>query len=131
MPPAYAPVAVAPVLETAVVAMPPMPPMPVVAGPEVWLDDTETLAKHGPISIGADGDEDGVVDEMDNCPYVANPKQSDANHDGLGDACESSSKKPSGSSGCSQLKDPDAAANSGWLVIVLAIATIARAMEAA
>jgi hypothetical protein len=35
-----------------------------------------------------DRDQDGVVDHDDNCPLVDNLDQVDANHDGLGDACE-------------------------------------------
>jgi len=35
-----------------------------------------------------DGDEDGVVDEADNCPLVANPGQEDADGDAVGDACD-------------------------------------------
>lgn len=36
----------------------------------------------------ADHDLDGVPDWDDNCPEVYNPSQSDANHDGIGDACQ-------------------------------------------
>ena len=35
----------------------------------------------------ADGDGDGVVDLVDNCPAVANPDQADADGNGRGDAC--------------------------------------------
>jgi hypothetical protein len=43
----------------------------------------------------ADLDLDGVADELDNCPNVPNPDQADANHNGIGDACERSiSKSP-------------------------------------
>ncbi len=35
-----------------------------------------------------DGDEDGVDDEVDNCPYLANPEQGDSDEDGRGDVCD-------------------------------------------
>ena len=35
-----------------------------------------------------DSDEDGIPDSQDNCPLVTNPNQADADHDGVGDACE-------------------------------------------
>ena len=35
-----------------------------------------------------DSDNDGVSDDLDNCPNVANPDQADADGDGVGDACE-------------------------------------------
>jgi hypothetical protein len=38
-----------------------------------------------PPELDADGD--GVPDTTDNCPFVANPDQRDANSDGVGDAC--------------------------------------------
>lgn len=34
-----------------------------------------------------DSDGDGILDESDNCPEVANPDQNDSNGDGKGDAC--------------------------------------------
>jgi hypothetical protein len=37
---------------------------------------------------GADGDADGVLDSADNCPFFANPSQSDTDNDGRGNACE-------------------------------------------
>lgn len=35
-----------------------------------------------------DDDNDGVTDEADNCPFVANPAQGDGDGDGVGDACD-------------------------------------------
>ena len=34
-----------------------------------------------------DLDHDGVPDQVDNCPMLANPTQDDANYDGKGDVC--------------------------------------------
>jgi hypothetical protein len=45
-----------------------------------------------------DADDDGVGDDVDNCPNVANPLQADANGDGEGDACD----LPSASAGMDQ-----------------------------
>lgn len=36
----------------------------------------------------ADADRDGIADGKDNCPQVANPDQSDADRDNLGNACD-------------------------------------------
>lgn len=36
----------------------------------------------------ADGDSDGIVDAMDNCPSMANPDQSDHDNDRIGDPCD-------------------------------------------
>lgn len=36
----------------------------------------------------ADADSDGVLDDVDNCPYVSNPYQHDMDMDGAGDLCD-------------------------------------------
>jgi PKD repeat protein len=54
------------------------------------LSDTDTIQ----ITVisggsGSDADGDGIADDIDNCPTVSNPNQSDSNQDGYGDACVS------------------------------------------
>ncbi len=41
-----------------------------------------------PFSEGLDTDEDGVLDDCDNCPTYYNPEQLDNDHDGNGNQCE-------------------------------------------
>ena len=43
---------------------------------------------NGTSNPAADADNDGVVDESDNCINTANPEQADADNDGIGDACD-------------------------------------------
>jgi Thrombospondin type 3 repeat len=43
---------------------------------------------------GADPDGDGVPDNSDNCPLVANPDQRDDDRDGVGRACDASDNPP-------------------------------------
>src|SRR4029453_13152591 len=41
----------------------------------------------GYLSLDSDGD--GMPNDVDNCPTIANPDQTDANGDGFGDTCVS------------------------------------------
>jgi len=47
-----------------------------------------TLADIELIPFAGDADGDGIIDENDNCPLVANPDQADSDGDGIGDACD-------------------------------------------
>ena len=40
------------------------------------------------VPASPDTDGDGVPDQVDNCPLVANPDQTDSDGDGVGDACD-------------------------------------------
>ena len=40
------------------------------------------------VTLCVDADQDGICDDVDNCPGIANPDQTDTDADGLGDACD-------------------------------------------
>ena len=55
------------------------------------LNDGKENSNESVISLifAADKDGDGVEDELDNCPSIANSDQRDTDNDGEGDACDS------------------------------------------
>lgn len=57
-----------------------------------------------------DTDEDGIVDEDDNCPLVSNPDQADSDGDGIGDVCEEDADGdgiPDDEDNCPETENPD------------------------
>lgn len=67
----------------------------IVKGADGQLGGAAAITKpHDQIALGValstmtlDADGDGIPDELDDCPSVANPDQADANGDEVGDAC--------------------------------------------
>ncbi|TSK05051.1 MAG: choice-of-anchor D domain-containing protein [Geobacter sp.] len=52
------------------------------------LKDTQIKKDYVEVKAGVDSDGDGIADSVDNCPTVYNPKQTDLDGNGIGDACE-------------------------------------------
>ncbi len=52
------------------------------------LDAPNGLALETDSPQAPDQDADGIPDDLDNCPAVANPDQTDSDDDGIGDACD-------------------------------------------
>ncbi len=55
---------------------------------ECELEDNDCNGNLIPDECELDTDGDGMIDACDNCPYAYNPGQTDANGNGIGDACE-------------------------------------------
>ncbi|MCP4290119.1 MAG: DUF11 domain-containing protein, partial [Gammaproteobacteria bacterium] len=64
-----------------------------IHGVDLTPDDNEASDITSIILI-IDSDGDGVPDDLDNCPNVANPGQEDADNDGFGDVCETCPNDP-------------------------------------
>ena len=72
----------------------------------------------GAVVQGPDPDGDGVADDMDVCPDVANPDQRDSDGDGRGDACPPAGRTNAASRATVKLKAKRA--KKGWKVTLTA-----------
>lgn len=54
-------------------------------------DNTDTDNDGTPDSCDTDDDGDGILDTIDNCPFLANPNQADDDQDNLGNVCDTPS----------------------------------------
>jgi hypothetical protein len=54
------------------------------ANDKIWLDDVLLTG----VPLVVDTDQDGIPDDSDNCPAVANADQADMDSDGIGDVCD-------------------------------------------
>lgn len=66
-----------------------------VTGAEVDLNLANNTAT-AETAVGPDADSDGIGNDVDNCPTVANADQADSNGDGVGDACTPPPPPPPG-----------------------------------
>ena len=73
-----------------------LPPSGVVIGSIADMTSLKLVA-------GFDRDGDGIVDAADDCPFFANPDQSDTDHDGRGNACECTDQNGDGKNTVSDL----------------------------
>ena len=81
-----------------------------VTGSETYSGDWSSLLEFRVFGVSdsgteTDSDGDGILDTVDNCPDTANPDQTDANNNGIGDVCESTTDLDSDNDGVIDAND--------------------------
>jgi len=75
----------------------------------VIMDSGTTNPSDGGLNLDRDIDRDGLQNNVDNCPEISNPDQSDFDEDGRGDMCDACPDTPSGQvidqDGCPTISD--------------------------
>ena len=64
-----------------------VPVLVVGQGEQRYADGTATDQEGNALEAQQDYDSDGILNDVDNCPYIYNPLQIDINNDGVGDRC--------------------------------------------
>jgi len=81
------------------------------------------------VSEDLDRDDDGLLNEQDNCPTTSNRDQLDYDHDRMGNACDASPGQPPPDMGCDATSEGDSS-RSGWAVgVLLALAVGLRKLK--
>lgn len=70
-------------------------------------DGYSSTGFHGPTLWATDDDEDGLVDDVDNCEHASNPRQEDADGDGVGDVCDTGEDTGDTDGGDTDVADTD------------------------
>lgn len=83
---------------------------------EVQCDNCPFVSNEDQLNSDDDDDNDGVLDDQDNCPTTPNSNQADLNLDGVGDACANDQDGDgilNGQDNCNEVPNPDQADQDG------------------
>jgi len=67
-----------------------------------------------PVEVDVDFDNDGINDDIDNCPGASNADQADSDGDGIGDVCDPVDDGAAPTTGATIVVDSDITTNTTW-----------------